>query len=170
MYTKKKFLDVPECLLLELENLKSEVQVLRCTVDSKSRAVVILRKQLAAVKEHAGILDTRHQGTQTDSKPTLHESGSGSPERESPHSSSNVLAELLSSCKRENKALRQDILNLKCKLHDAQTDLKAVRQEIPMLVAGSGSGLAAPGPLQQQWQRQERLHLIAQLETLTDKE
>ena len=45
-------------------------------------------------------------------------------ERNCSSQSSGVLAELLSATKRENKALKQDIMNLKCKLHDAQADLK----------------------------------------------
>ncbi|KAF2352167.1 Coiled-coil domain-containing protein 149-A [Trinorchestia longiramus] len=164
--TKKKCIDIPESLLLEIDNLKSEVQVLRRTVDSKCRAVVILRKQLASVKEHAGVQDDKE--VQTDFKSKTNESGVGTPEHH--HSSNNVLAELLSISKRENKALKQDILSLRCKLHDALADLKVVRSETPLLVAGGGGGVAAvSGPLQQQWQRQERLHLISQLEVLTDK-
>ncbi|KAK3883984.1 hypothetical protein Pcinc_011712 [Petrolisthes cinctipes] len=159
----------------ELENLRNEVGVLRRAVESKSAAVGILRKELQECQRERDKFRTlAEQGPlhRTTPPPFIKPASCPEPSRSAMVSGSEgTLAQLLSRSKEENRTLRQDVAQLKCRLHDAQADTKVLREEVERWRGGRGRGnvgqgsLVTPPVLAQQQKEQ----FISQMEQLSVK-
>lgn len=158
----------------ELENLRNEVGVLQRTVESKSAAVAILRAELQECQRERDKFRTLAEDE------TLHRSSKSSVSKKPAYSdpcrsamlsgSEGTLAQLLSISKEENKTLRLDCTELRCKLHDAQADIKVLREEIQRLrgtAEGRRRSLAVTA--NSQLAHQEREQFISQMESLSSK-
>ncbi|XP_076066678.1 uncharacterized protein LOC143040022 [Oratosquilla oratoria] len=159
----------------ELENLRNDVGVLRRSVESKSAAVTILRSELEkcqrerdkfkGLAEHSPSLASRSSFKASAlTYPEVGRSAMLSP-------SEGTLAQLLSQSKQENKTLRLECTELRCKLHDAQADSKVLREELQRR-DGCGPGRRASKvstAASSQLAYQEREQFINQMETLSAK-
>lgn len=155
----------------ELENLRNEVGVLRRAVESKSAAVGILRAELQECQRERDKFRTlAEQGTLHRSSSTVSKPAYSDPCRSAMLSGSDgTLAQLLSQSKEENKMLRQDATELRCKLHDAQADIKVLREEIQRSRGSEGRRRSHVHTTMSQLAHQEREQFISQMEELNAK-
>ncbi|XP_047481833.1 coiled-coil domain-containing protein 149-B-like [Penaeus chinensis] len=156
----------------ELENLRNEVGVLQRAVESKSAAVGILRSELQECqRERDKFRMMAEQGTiHRSSAPAISKPAYSDPGRSAMLSGSEgTLAQLLSQSKEENKMLRLDVTELKCKLHDAQADIKVLREEVHRLRGGEGRRRSIAHTTVSQLAHQEREQFISQMEALSAK-
>ncbi|XP_068238974.1 putative leucine-rich repeat-containing protein DDB_G0290503 isoform X2 [Palaemon carinicauda] len=157
----------------ELENLRNEVGVLQRTVESKSAAVAILRTELQECQKERDKFRTlaEDETLHRSSKSSVSKPAYSDPCRSAMLSGSEgTLAQLLSICKEENKTLRLDCTELRCKLHDAQADIKVLREEMQRLrgtAEGRRRSLAVTAT--SQLAHQEREQFISQMESLSSK-
>ncbi|XP_066961877.1 uncharacterized protein [Macrobrachium rosenbergii] len=157
----------------ELENLRNEVGVLQRTVESKSAAVTILRAELQECQRERDKFRTlaEDETLHRSSKSSVSKPAYSDPCRSAMLSGSEgTLAQLLSISKEENKTLRLDCTELRCKLHDAQADIKVLREEIQRLrgtAEGRRRSLAVTA--NSQLAHQEREQFISQMESLSSK-
>ncbi|KAK7072228.1 hypothetical protein SK128_006761 [Halocaridina rubra] len=157
----------------ELENLRNEVGALKRTVDSKSAAVNILRTELQECQKERDKFRTLVEDE------TLHRSSVSSVSKKAAYSdpcrsamlsgSEGTLAQLLSLSKEENKTLRLESTELRCKLHDAQADIKVLREEIQRLRGGESRRRSLAHTATSQLAHQEREQFISQMEILNSK-
>lgn len=156
----------------ELENLRNEVGVLQRAVESKSAAVGILRSELQECqRERDKFRMMAEQGAiHRSSAPAVSKPAYSDPGRSAMLSGSEgTLAQLLSQSKEENKMLRLDVTELKCKLHDAQADIKVLREEVHRLRGGEGRRRSIAHTTVSQLAHQEREQFISQMEALSAK-
>lgn len=151
----------------------SMVGVLRRTVESKSAAVGILRAELQECQRERDKFRTLAEDE------TLHRSPVSSFLKKPTYSdpcrsamlsgSEGTLAQLLSISKEENKTLRRDSTELRCKLHDAQADIKVLREEIQRLRGGESRRRSNAHTATSQLAHQEREQFISQMEALSSR-
>lgn len=156
----------------ELENLRNEVGVLRRAVESKSAAVGILRAELQECqREREKFRTLAEQGTlHRSSSSTVLKPAYSDPCRSAMLSGSDgTLAQLLSQSKEENKMLRQDATELRCKLHDAQADIKVLREEVQRSRGDEGRRRSHVHTTMSKLAHQEREQFISQMEELSAK-
>nr|XP_045619481.1 uncharacterized protein LOC123771131 [Procambarus clarkii] len=155
----------------ELENLRNEVGVLRRAVESKSAAVGILRAELQECqKERDKFRTLAEQGTLHRSFSSALKPAYSDPCRSAMLSGSDgTLAQLLSQSKEENKILRQDATELRCKLHDAQADIKVLREEVQRSRGDEGRRKSHIHTTMSHLAHQEREQFISQMEELSVK-
>uniref|UniRef100_A0A0P4VT26 Uncharacterized protein n=1 Tax=Scylla olivacea TaxID=85551 RepID=A0A0P4VT26_SCYOL len=160
----------------ELENLKNEVGVLHRAVESKSAAVGILRAELQECQRERDkfrALAEQGGGTTLHRSPTLApaKAALGDPGRSAMLSGADgTLAQLLCQAKEENRMLRQEATELRCRLHDAQADTKVLREEVQRW-RGGGEGRrgSQANTALTQLALQEREQFISQMEELSAK-
>ncbi|RXG53601.1 Coiled-coil domain-containing protein, partial [Armadillidium vulgare] len=154
----------------ELENLRNENIALKRAVESKSAAIGILRNELQECQKERDEFRNVAENHPVISQPLPNlKTIPTCPERTSAilGGSENTLAQLLSQSKEENKALRLEISDLKCRLYDAQSDLKILRGEKSRKADSHQCRLSIAST--SQLAQQERESLIQQLEELSSK-
>ncbi|XP_033754635.1 coiled-coil domain-containing protein 149-like isoform X2 [Pecten maximus] len=153
------------------ETLRTEYQICKRKLDSKCEALLILSKELAqCVSERdqfklmAEQLQERYQALK---KQVLGKMPSSDPNDNNryPHVKHQDLGFVLIETREQNKSLQFDVEDLRQKLHDAQGDIKLLREQI----ARQRVGTTDEGMNTRHFPAHERENLVQQLEASRDE-